>query len=142
MKKWGLCLMIVWLLFSSVAYAEQEQPSKNDLANRILTGLEESQKGTFIIQKTSSLEKDAFLDWLEIKTEVIRSWLIELSLKLSVKFLFMVGPFLILGSVLMFFMGLKKILAWIWSFVGFVGLGLFLTIHAVPLIRKFIEFLQ
>ncbi|WP_342404227.1 hypothetical protein [Brevibacillus sp. FSL K6-2834] len=142
MKKWGWCLMIVWLLLSSVAYAEQEQQSQNDLANRILSGLEENQKGTFIIKESSSLENDAFLDWLEKKTEVIRLWLTELSVKLSVKFLLMAGPFLILGSVLLFFMGLKKILAWIWSFVGFVGLGLFLTIHAVPLIRKFIEFLQ
>ncbi|WP_156110462.1 hypothetical protein [Brevibacillus thermoruber] len=28
MKKWGWCLIIVWLLFSSVAYAEQEQQPK------------------------------------------------------------------------------------------------------------------
>lgn len=108
MKKWGWCLMIVWLLLSSVAYAEQEQQSQNDLANRILSGLEENQKGTFIIKESSSLENDAFLDWLEKKTEVIRLWLTELSVKLSVKFLLMAGPFLILGSVLLFFMGLKK----------------------------------
>ncbi|WP_035298610.1 hypothetical protein [Brevibacillus thermoruber] len=142
MKKWGWCLIIVWLLFSSVAYAEQEQQPQNDVANRILSGLEESQKGTFIIKESSSLENDAFLDWLEKKTEVIRSWLTELSLKLSVKFLLMVGPFLILGSVLLFFFGLKKILAWIWSFIAFVVLGLFLTIHGIPLLRKFIEFLH
>lgn len=67
MKKWGWCLMIVWLLLSSVAYAEQEQQSQNDLANRILSGLEENQKGTFIIKESSSLENDAFLDWLEKK---------------------------------------------------------------------------
>ncbi|MFS0557245.1 hypothetical protein [Brevibacillus sp. 179-C9.3 HS] len=142
MKKWGWFLMIVWLLFSSVAYAEQGQQPQNDVANHILSGLEESQKGTFIIKESSSLENDAFLDWLEKKTEVIRSWLTELSLKLSVTFLLMVGPFLILGSVLLFFLGLKKILAWVWSFLFFVALGLFLTIHGVPLLRKFIEFLQ
>jgi hypothetical protein len=142
MKKWGWCLIIVWLLLSSVAFAEQEQQPQNDVANRILSGLEESQKGTFIIKESSSLENDAFLDWLEKKTEVIRSWLTELSLKLSVKFLLMAGPFLIFGSVLLFFLGLKKILAWIWSFLAFVALGLFLTIHGVPLLRKFVEFLQ
>ncbi|MBR8660710.1 hypothetical protein QO009_000428 [Brevibacillus aydinogluensis] len=141
MKKWGWILVIVWLLFHSVAYAEQQQP-KNDVANRILSGLEESQKGTFIIKESSSLENDEFLDWLEKKTEVIRAWLTELSLKLSVKFLLLAGPFLVLGSVLLFFMGFKKILAWIWCFIAFVALGLFLTIHGVPLLRKFIEFLQ
>lgn len=139
MKKWGWCLVVVWLLLGSVAYAEQ---GSQDVANQILSGLEESQKGTFLIQESSSMEEDDFLTWVEEKTEKIRLWLTELTMKLSVKFLLMLGPALIIGSVLLFFIGAKKILAWIWSFVGFVALGTFLTIHGVPLLRKFLEFIR
>ncbi len=85
---------------------------------------------------------DEFLVWFNKKAEQISVFLKKLSMSLGFWLLTYIGPVLILSTLIMLWIGAKKVLKWIWTFAGVVVVGLCITIFLLPQIPNFIKWLQ